>query len=237
MSRILAFDTSAEVCSVCLLDGEKQYLEVEQAPRKQAQLLLPMIQQVLQEANLKLSDLDALAFGRGPGSFTGLRIAAGVAQGLSFGADLPVYAESNLKAMARQCAEKDPNVERCLAVFDARMDQVYAGVFSVSSGEIQALGEEVVCAPEDLYERLGIELTDGKRISAIGSGLVMRQRFAEPLQRLIFQVDELATPSAEDIAYLALKRLESGEQGIASTAIQPAYVRNEVTWKKLPGRE
>ena len=130
--KILAIDTATDACSVALhLDGD--YREIhELAPRRHAEILLPRIRTLLSEAALSLRDLDALAFGRGPGAFTGVRIATGVIQGLAFGADLPVVPISSLHALA-QGAWRERGEGNVLAAFDARMGEVYWGAYRLDA--------------------------------------------------------------------------------------------------------
>jgi tRNA threonylcarbamoyladenosine biosynthesis protein TsaB len=143
--KILAFDTSTEVCSVALRTDDGVVERLEPGSRH-SERILPMVQEVLAETGLILTQLDVIAFGRGPGSFTGLRIGAGVAQGLAFGADLPVVPVSSLAALAQGV-----DAPRVLAAFDARMDQVYWGAYARNArGLVECRGEEKVLAPKDV---------------------------------------------------------------------------------------
>ena len=126
---LLALDTSTEACSVALWHkGEKTYLD-ELAQRTHTKRILPMVDELLANSGINLKQVDALAFGRGPGSFTGVRVGAGIAQGLAFGADLPVIAVSNLTAMA-QAAFELHQAENVTAAIDARMNEVYFSRFT-----------------------------------------------------------------------------------------------------------
>lgn len=146
--KLLAIETSGASCSAALsIDGEvRQRLEI--APRRHGELILQMMDGLLAEASLRPQDLDAMAFGRGPGSFTGLRIAAAVIQGAAFGADLPVVPVSTLAALAQGCHRRT-GAERVLCALDARMEEVYWGAFEADTqGLMRLVGEERVCAPE-----------------------------------------------------------------------------------------
>ncbi len=231
MTRILALDTSSDACSVALLTDEEVKEDFRLTPREHTKLILPMIDALLAEAGLKLSDLDAIAFGRGPGSFTGLRIAAGIVQGLAWGAELPVVAVSTLEAMARDAADKH-NRQWVLTVLDARMDEVYAGLYQVQAGEPQARIPERVCAPERLED---VASQVQGPLAVVGSGLVYEARFPQALQQLIEVRDPDLQPRAAAIAQLAQVYFQRGET-LTPEQVQPIYLRDEVAWKKLPGR-
>ncbi len=235
MPRILSFDTSSEACSVCVLDAGLPYSDSELKPRQHAQCLLPMIKNLLTSRKLSLTDIDAIAFSRGPGSFTGLRIAAGVAQGLSYGSNCGVLAISNLEAMAWQAA-KETDLDYVLAVIDARMDEIYYGLFEVIRSEpadcsLRLVGEERVSAPED------IQLAVESSVYAVGNGLQFVSRFPEQVQQKIKASNAEVISMAEDIAHLALLKLEAGATLLSAQEVRPTYLRDTVAWKKLPGRE
>lgn len=244
MPNILAFDSSAEACSVCLKTDTADYVRAEATPRQHAKLLLPMIEGVLAEANLKLAELDAIALGQGPGSFTGLRIAAGVAQGLSYGADLQAVPLSNLKGMARQAQLCWPEADYVLVAFDARMDELYYALFKLGEGleGIKLVGEESLAAPEQVLQNVDwlAQIEPGAQCVGIGSGFNFYQRLGPDLQGLFAEFDAEVQPSAEALAELATQAMAQtqavGEQqeGITAKDIKPSYLRNEVSWKKLP---
>ena len=148
MLRLLAIETATEACSVALYqDGDVQE-RFEIAPRRHAALVLPWVEALLADAGIAPAQLDAIAFGRGPGSFTGLRIAAGVTQGLAFAADIPVVPVSTLAALAYG-AHVVSGKTNILAALDARMKEVYWGAYRFdSNGHVTLVGEECVCAPD-----------------------------------------------------------------------------------------
>jgi len=238
MPNILAVDTSSDNCSVALFLDTKLDLVCEPAPRKHTQLILPMVKSIVDKHQLELNQLDALAFGCGPGSFTGIRIAAGVAQGFAFGLDCPVYPVSNLKAMALQCY-REHGISKVLVAIDARMDEVYWSLCLVSensdktSVEVTTLLGEFVTKPE-LLDLSGVDL-DGDIIGT-GSGFEFITRFPENIQKALCSYDKNARPKADAICELALADYQEGKDGAISDAL-PSYVRDTVTWKKLPGRE
>jgi len=226
--RILALETATDACSAALsIDGEiSERFEI--APRRHVALLLPFVENLLAGAGLAVGQLDAVAFGRGPGSFTGLRIAAGMAQGIAFGAGLPVVPVSTLAAVA-QCCARERGAGAVLAALDARMHEVYFAPFRVGSdGLVTAAGEEVVCAPDR------VPLPVGADWHAAGDGWasygeVLRAR----LGGAVVDTMDTARPRAADIARLAPVLLERGE-ALAAEQAAPVYLRNQVAHKPRP---
>lgn len=232
---LLALDTSTEACSVALWHkGEKTCLD-ELAQRTHTKRILPMIEQILAQSEVKLSQLDALVFGRGPGSFTGVRVGAGIAQGLAFGADLPVIPISNLTAMA-QAAYETTGSTQVLAAIDARMNEVYFSQLKAEKVrwenheflQWQEVISEQVCSPQKLIAQLQPENQDW---FCVGTGWAAYAALAE-----IGQQSEINLPSAQYMLSLAVP-LFWQKQWISAVDIEPVYLRNEVTWQKLPGRE
>ena len=231
---LLALDTSTEACSVALLyRGEKTYIN-ELAQRTHTKRILPMIDEILANSGLRLNQVDVLAFGRGPGSFTGVRVGAGIAQGLAFGADLPVIPISNLTAMA-QAAFELHQVENVVAAIDARMNEVYFSQLvreKVRSdvGEFFQWREmitEQVCSPEQAINQLR-----DHNAFRVGTGWAAYSQFTEKN----LTSSDIALPNA--LYMLELARVEYlQKRTISALEIEPIYLRNEVTWKKLPGRE
>jgi tRNA threonylcarbamoyladenosine biosynthesis protein TsaB len=171
--KILALDTATEACSVALGIGDRTLERYVELDRGHAEQILPMIDAVLSEAGLALSQLDALAFGRGPGGFTGVRLAASVAQGLAFGADLGVVPVSDLAAVAQRATQLEPHARHVLVVNDARMREVYWAAYEVQP-ELQQVGEERVDAPADV----GVPAPGAPWVAA-GRGLVAWPDLAE----------------------------------------------------------
>ncbi len=145
--NILAIDTATEACSAALYINGQLRSSYQLAPREHSRLILKMIDGLLSEAELSVSKLDAIAFGRGPGSFMGLRIAAGVVQGIAFAHDIPVIAVSTLKAIAQRAFEQTKN-KHILTAIDARMDEVYWAAYSLNEQLWQLHGEESVISPD-----------------------------------------------------------------------------------------
>lgn len=239
---LLALDTSTEACSVALLyNGEKTSLN-ELAQRTHAKRILPMVDEILTDSGLKLNQLDALAFGRGPGSFTGVRVGAAIAQGLALGADLPVIPISNLTAMA-QAASELYQAENVAAAIDARMNEVYFSQL-VREKKCTDFGQffvwknlipEQVCSPEKALVQLANSTALNIATSTalrVGTGWNAYAQFATKG----LTGSDIELPDARYM--LELARVEWLQQKtISALEIEPIYLRNEVTWKKLAGRE
>ncbi len=223
--KILAVDTATEACSAALIiDGEVRDI-YQLAPREHTKLILNMVQQLLDDAGLAVTQLDALAFGRGPGSFTGVRIATGVVQGLAFAADLPVVGVSTLASIAQLCLEEHEQ-PRVLASIDARMGDVYWGCYEQSSsGLMQLIGSELVSAPEKLA------FPSSASWCIAGSGWKTYADELTPVlgdQLLAHYADYL--PHSKTIARLAADGFSRGEAVSAELAL-PVYLRDDVAKK------
>lgn len=218
--RILALDTSTECCSVSLLDGNALLMRQEILERGHAERVLPMVDELLGEAGLALGDLDGIAFGRGPGAFTGLRIAAGVTQGLAFGADLPVAPVSSLAAVAAQVPAAAG--ETVLACNDARMGEVYWAVFGIApDGGVEALSAECVSAPG----AVGREAPPATH--AAGNAIGACPGLAERLSAEGVRVHHGVYPRADAVARLGAAVLAAGH-GVPAEQALPVYVRDDV---------
>ena len=231
-TRILAIDTATEACSVALWNNGEKHALFEICPREHTQRILPMVQQILAESGVSLNQLDALAFGRGPGSFTGVRIGIGIAQGLAMGADLPMIGVSTLATMA-QGAFRQMGATQVLASIDARMGEVYWGQYQRQNDGVW-LGEntEAVFTPERAQQNV-MALAGEWASVGTGWGTYPDMAAATPITLVDGQI---TLPQAEDMLPLALVDFALGKMTAVENA-QPTYLRNEVTWKKLPGRE
>lgn len=232
----LALDASTEACSVALQVNDKIFSRYDICAQSHSLHLLPMVDEVLKEANIKLTDLDGLIFGQGPGSFTGVRIGVGVAQGLAFSANLPVVGVSSLQAMA-QLAYIQYDEKQVVAAIDARMAEVYNGCFTLNESNImQAQQDEAVTPPEHLAENLASVVN--KPFYAVGTGW---DAYPEKLGDHLLSLKENAGspdilfPSAEAMLLIGIAKLSQG-QGVSAENAQPVYVRDTVSWKKLPGK-
>ncbi|BCQ35344.1 MULTISPECIES: tRNA (adenosine(37)-N6)-threonylcarbamoyltransferase complex dimerization subunit type 1 TsaB [Erwinia] len=231
-TRILAIDTATEACSVALLNEDRLLAHFELCAREHTQRILPLVQQILQEGGVALKDLDALAFGRGPGSFTGVRIGIGIAQGLSLGANLPLIGVSTLKTMA-QSAWRLHGASRVLAAIDARMGEVYWAEYQRDEqGNWQGEETEAVLKPDAAAARMAAL---SGQWACVGTGWQAWPQLAEN-SALALTLSDVTLPCAEDMLPLAQQALAAG-MTVAPEHAEPTYLRNEVTWKKLPGRE
>ncbi len=214
--KILAFDTSTELCSAALAcDGQIATREA-MAGNRHSELLLPMLSELLAEAGWRLHDLDGLAYGKGPGSFTGLRIGCGVAQGLAFGADLPVLGVITLEAMALAAG-----AERVLACIDARMHEVYSGAYRVAGEQVQTISPPAVLRPA------AVSLPDDLAWTGCGPGFLT---YPEMLAGRIGPVLPGVYPHARELVRLAIPRFEAGE-GLPAESAEPLYIRDKVALK------
>jgi len=227
MSLILALDTSTDACSVSLNANGKLHSLFEVAAKSHTQRLLPMVDDVLSAAGCELDDLDAIAFGRGPGSFTGLRICAGIVQGLAFGANLPVIPVSTLEAMAVRYyrSHRQMNLP-VLVALDARMEEVYWAMYSNEPGHVIPLSNEAVMSPGRVADDHQFGTLNG---NFVGLGPGFHYAAMQALGASRCEMD--AHPHAEDMALIAAGRLASGDT-VSALEAQPVYLRDSVSWQK-----
>jgi len=223
MAQIIALDTATDACSVALHCDAGKFDRFEIAPRQHTHLLLPMVEAVLAEAQLRVKDLDLVAFGRGPGSFAGIRIATGAAQGLALAYETPVVGVSTLEAMAWRALEEAPSAEYILTALDARMDEVYWCCYRAADGELKSLHEERVSAPADVALAV-----DGNWILA-GSGAVYLANSSKIEASVVRCLPEVY-PVARIMVQLAEREFNAGRASVPEAA-QPVYLR-EGSWKK-----
>jgi tRNA threonylcarbamoyladenosine biosynthesis protein TsaB len=227
-AKLLALDTSTENCSVALQWNGEVISKQEYSPRDHTQKILPFVEEVLAEAGVSLTQVDAIAFGRGPGSFTGVRIGVATAQGLAFGADKPMVAVSTLQAMAQQ-AYASHKAAHCLAAIDARMGEVYWGEYHLEEGLMRLVDQELVIKPELLAGN------DNTSV-AVGTGWQTYKELLSGQFSGVSVLDSVLYPTARDMLSYAQYAFERGDIVAAENA-EPVYLRDKVTWKKLPGRE
>ncbi|WP_372738850.1 tRNA (adenosine(37)-N6)-threonylcarbamoyltransferase complex dimerization subunit type 1 TsaB [Neptunomonas sp.] len=239
MPKILALDTSTDACSVALHVAGEIREDFRIIPRQHTKQLLPMIQAMLDSAGLKVKDLDAIAFGRGPGSFAGIRIATGVAQGLAYSAELNVLPISTLAAIAL-AHHLQSGDQQVLAALDARMDEVYWAAYRFENGLPVLIGDERVDAPANVC------LPDSGHWAGVGSGWRYWQGMSDQVKQFITRVDadsqgaeaqdkgvaeNTTYPTAAHILRLAIEDYQQGKSLSPELAL-PVYLRDNVAWKK-----
>lgn len=225
--KILAIDTATEACSAALQCDGAITTKYQVAPRQHAELILTMIDELLSESGVLLSQLDALAFGRGPGAFTGVRIATGVIQGLAMSADLPVVPVSTLAALAQGAMTES---KQLACAIDARMGEVYWALYQANDAAImQLVGEESVCPPGSIRFFGSKDLAGSDSWFGVGSGW---ETYGSELQDQMgdalagFRLGDY--PSAEAICALAVDAYQRGDTVDAAEAL-PVYLRDKVT--------
>lgn len=220
--KILALETSTEFCSVALyLNGKTLNKEVL-AERRHSEILLPMIQEMLSEVELTLQQIDGIAFGAGPGSFTGLRIACGVAQGLAYAANLPVVGISTLEAVAQKIGE-----QKIIVALDARMGEIYHAAYQkLTSHDWKVISPPTLCFPHHAPS------LSNNRWHGCGGGFdVYHKELSTVYSKNIQQIHYGLHPQAAEIAQLALPKFSDGSNTDPTLAL-PVYIRNKVALKE-----
>jgi len=217
---LLAIDTATDTCSVALACGDRVRERAEAVGQKHSERILPMVEALLREAEMPLRGCAAIAFGSGPGAFTGLRIACGIAQGLAFGAGLPVVAVGNLEALALAASARTPAARRILAAIDARMQEAYWAVYAIDGAGLEEVSAPALASAAELAEicrRHGPDLVAGNAL----------QSFPEVAAALACALAPDARASAATIATLAALKFAAGGAVPAERAA-PVYVRDRV---------
>ncbi|MDQ6646666.1 MAG: tRNA (adenosine(37)-N6)-threonylcarbamoyltransferase complex dimerization subunit type 1 TsaB [Pseudomonadota bacterium] len=220
--NLLAIETATEACSVALVHGNELIARSEIAPRRHTELVLPMADQLLAEAGISRLALDAIAVGRGPGAFTGVRLGVSLAQGMALALDIPVVTVSSLAALALEAPEEDGDTA-ILAVIDARMGEIYAASYRRDgNGGLVVLDEEHICRPEAL------RLSEAGAWQVVGSGwatyaTVLSQRLTGTLH----SADGVRYPQAAHVAELAMREFKAGHAQAPELAL-PVYLRDKV---------
>ena len=232
--RVLALETSTEFCSVALWQDGAVESRCELAGQKHSEMLMGMLDALLRGAGVKLAQLDGIAFGKGPGSFTGVRIACGAAQGLALGANLPVAGICTLEALAEAAG-----YPRVIAALDARMGEIYHAAYEKHGAHWVAVSEPRLCTPYDapkvgnlLFAKANAELTPpelpGQGWFGAGSGFAAHgMRLVERYGEQLSEMDGAAVPQAAAIAALGAARLAQG-LGVDAAHALPLYLRDKV---------
>lgn len=229
MTGILAIETATEACSVALYrDG--QYSERHEiTPRRHSQRLFGMLRELLPDGDLRAQGIEGIAYGCGPGSFTGLRIAASAVQGLAYSAGIPAVGISTLACQAQTALRLGlvSAEATVLSVLDARINEIYCALYSFRDGLAVQRVAPVACAPGQLDLAIG-----AAELHAVGSGCQFLDDFPGQVRQRLASVNEELVPAARDLVPLAWEQMRSGDIQQA-TQVQPVYVRDEVSWKKL----
>ena len=228
MTGILAIETATDACSVAVcLNGKVSERHVI-APRQHNQLLFAMLKELLPGGSLGEQGIEVIAYGSGPGSFTGLRIAASAVQGLAYSCNLPVVAVSTLSVIAQTALREGFTGARdaVLCALDARINEIYSAVFSYEENLAVLREGPWACAPADLDP-------SGKgALVAVGNGCLFLDQFPPSVSQRIRLCESDVLPTARDLIPLALEKFRRGD--IQSPRnVQPVYVRDEISWKKL----
>jgi len=230
MGGILAVDTSGDACSVALcLDGEHPRELYEVVPRQHNRIIFDMLAELVPDGDLRALGVDCLAYGAGPGSFTGLRIAASAVQGLAYSNDVPVVAVSTLAIQAQGALRQglvEPSAQ-VLSLMDARVGELYCSLCRFENGLAVERSAPWVVRPEQLSLPPGLA-----SCIAVGDGLKFREQFPAAAKEKIVSEHEVVGPRAQDILPIARVMHQRGDQQTA-TEVCPVYVRDEISWKKL----
>lgn len=224
MTTLLAIETSGAVGSLALRRGATLHERTIASPRDQAEQLLPLVAELLDAADAAIAELDGIVFGRGPGSFTGLRIATAIAQGLALATQKPVIGISSLAAVAQHALDVS-GVERSLVCIDARMGEVYFGSFEAEQGLVRARSPERLAMPEN------VTAPAWPRWTALGGGFAA---YVNALAGVTRQAETVVTDipaRARDLLRLADRALAEGG-GVAASAARPTYLRDDSAWRR-----
>lgn len=228
MTGLLAIETATDACSVALLLQGQVSERYALAPRQHSQLVFDMLGELLRPGNLARQGIDVVAYGAGPGSFTGLRIAASTAQGLAFSSNLPAVAVSTLAVLAQGALRQGvvSAEDTVLCLLDARINEIYAAVYTFQDALAVLQQGPWACTPADLSP------VGDQTLCAVGNGCDFMEQLPPSLRARIRSYAPGLLPSAMDTIPLALANFARGQTQSAS-AVQPVYVRDEIAWKKL----
>lgn len=220
--NILVIDTSSAYCCLALQTAQGLLDDSREVGRSHSEVLLPSIHNLLEKAEISLSDLDLLIFGQGPGSFTGLRITTGVIQGLAYGLSIPVIPVSVLAALAQR-AHRLYSRDAILVALTARKEEVYWGGYSCSGKN----GVAVPVVAEQVTDVAQLEQLDNRQWMGVGSGWALRDKIEQVIGVNVTEIDLDSTIQAEDLLTIGLDKYRLGQQITAEEAI-PSYLREEV---------
>lgn len=227
MATLLALDAASSACSCAVWRDDEVFSRFALTPREHTRRLMPMIDDVLAEAQLSLTDLDALAYGQGPGSFTGLRIAAGVAQGLAFALERPLIGVSTLAALAL-AAHRRYHLRHVISALDARMGEIYVGAYHCRDGTVTPLMDDAVMSPESLQLPNANQDVDW---CGVGSGWSLWEAMPSHIKAGINQRFPDLQPAANEMVRLAAQAFDA-QEGRPAHEVIPVYLRDQVAVKR-----
>lgn len=237
MPKLLAIEAAGDGCSVALSLGDQQdpayqvISRFEEAPRMHSRVMYPMLDSIMAEAGIKPIDLDAVVFGKGPGSFTGLRIAAATAQGIGFGADIPLIGVSTLQCLAQQAHTTDPDTKNVLTVLDARMNELYFGAYQWDDKlQLMIPLVEDFIAPVG-FDQLPIKLNAAQTQGA-GNGWVLQEQLSDEVKGSVTKIHGDILPSAEYLLPDALHQWKN-KQLLQPEDVELVYLREQSHWKTI----
>ncbi len=228
--KYLALDSSTEVCSVALFHDGEVTEEYSSLARSHAKLLLPMAEKLLTDSGVALADLDALLLSHGPGSFTGIRIGLGVAQGLAYGANLPIYTATSLDIMAQVASTSYSESDCIVAALDARMKEVYWAAYRIEKGKPVLVTAPAVCSPERFNQDISSLKNESDSGKLIGIGHGWGVESVDP--SLCSNIDESLLPRASALISLYQQASPMIAGPSDPVGLEPVYLRNEVSWEK-----
>jgi len=239
VKNILAINTSTRECSVALLVGDSEFTASEYSERGHDGIVLALIDQVLKQAELTKSQIDLIAFGRGPGAFTGIRVATAVTQGLAVGLNIKVVPVSDLMNIAYQ-QFLETGAQSIITCIDARMGEIYAAVFEVKQGVVSALQDEQLIKPsvwpQSLEPFLSMSVNNERpKLIGVGNGF---QEFPELVKQIPLDLERsnfTLFPTALITAKLAVLHIDNGFKAVSAIDALPVYLRNDVAHKKQSG--
>jgi tRNA threonylcarbamoyladenosine biosynthesis protein TsaB len=236
MTTLLSIEAASDSCSIALQIGQQVIQRLEPAPRMHSRLLYPMLNSIMSEAGISPNQLDAIAFVNGPGSFTGLRIAAATAQGMGFACDTPLIGISTLQAMAQQ-EFNEHRAERVISLMDARMNELYLGYYEVdlSTGIMVNKVDDCLCPVDVDYTLLQIpspKKITNKQIYGCGHGFKLTEKLSSSLRDACFSVDAGQVLQAKSLLPLA-NTLYNDNKTLLPEEIELVYLREQSHWKTI----
>jgi tRNA threonylcarbamoyladenosine biosynthesis protein TsaB len=236
MTTLLSIEAASDSCSIALQIGHQVIQRLEPAPRMHSRLLYPMLNSLMDEAGISPKQLDAIAFVNGPGSFTGLRIAAATAQGMGFACDIPLIGISTLQAMAQQ-AFKEHKAESVISIMDARMNELYLGAYQLDpmTGIMTRQIDDCLCPTGIEYPTLKVcwsKNIDDKQIHGCGHGFKLAEKLSTSLKDTCFSVDAEQILQAKSLLPLA-NALYNEDKTLLPEQVELVYLREQSHWKTI----